>query len=244
MTLGRAAEHQFILSRTLKMSVCERGYSKIRFFEFPSHLRMLSNDRRCLAVDHAFPEYLAVTHCKQAKPPWISRRIHSWVSERNDDADDTFYYYANGCSAVYLKKGMELEGRNRVDVHMKLLQLEFGDQYIQKIPRLSACGLDYLSALEIKRHATPCAADKKVVNSSCLSRLNLNLKHGTLSRRALARKYNFTTLIYKFENSGGDPTKWKTEIQRVVPYYKDKFWRLVNGSYRVVNFSRDTRCYL
>lgn len=223
------------------MAVCQHGHSKISFYEFPSHLRMLSNERRCLAVDHALPEYLPVTHCRQAKPPWISRRIHAWISDHNDDADDTFYYYANGCSTVFLKKGMELEGRNRVDVHMKLLQLELGDQYLQILPRLSVCGLDYPSALQIKRNVTPCTANKTFFNSTC--RLKLDLKNNKLSRRALAKKYNFTTLIYKFEE-GGNPTKWKTEIQRVVPYYKDKFYRLVNGSYSVVNnFSRDARCY-
>ena len=203
------------------MSICEHGKPHIHLFEFPSNLRMLADSIRCNHTqNYTWPTFIPVTHCKHNEN----------VMDPSDDADSTFYYYAQGCSKIFIKTARILEGFNRIDVHLKLLETLFGFGYMDEVTAMTkvktVCGLDYQHALTLRRSMNPCEKNTNV-NDKCLRSMSLHLMNHSLSRRNLARMCNFDTLIYKYEGSDSNVLshgRWKTEIQRVVPYTKDNFW--------------------
>lgn len=80
-------------------------------------------------------EYILVTHCKNDND----------IFGTSDETDSRFYYYAKGCSNVFLKTGNVIVVYNKFDVHLKMLEKVMGPNYIKDLKITETCGLSYSS---------------------------------------------------------------------------------------------------
>lgn len=208
------------------------------FFAFPSTLSMLDSISRCQHTpshdEIRSMSFLPVTHCVASDNDG---------TRMQDDDDPFFYYYAAGCSNIYVKtsENTTLYGLNRVDVHAKLLEKEFGSDFLQHIELSDHCNLTKSDALNKARTILdPC--NEHVENYSCLSELHIVTHDASLQRLRLAIKFEFETLIYRYEGSGvlRDLTngRWKTEIQRTLPYTQDSLWEIKGDVYKPINVTK------
>lgn len=204
--------------------ICRKNTSN-KLFHLPSTIGMLDDNTRCknTPLNISNFNYLPISHCV-ANNNFITS---------SDDEDVFFYYYASGCSNIYIKLYTEktLEGINRIDVHSKLLEKELGPNFIEKIKLTRSCELTKENALRIRRTLNPC--NQKVRKNSCVSQIDIQTEK-KLGRRLLATKFGFDTLIYQYEGSDSNILtrgRWKTEIQRILPYTIDNFWTNKNNMY-------------
>lgn len=213
------------------MYVCEHGKPNISLYMFPPKLRMLDDKYKCknmLLANRKFHnlDYIPVTHCKHDNN----------IFGTSDETDSRFYYYAKGCSDVFLKTGNVIVGYNKFDVHLKMLEKVMGPNYINSLKVTQTCGLSYSSMIYTRRYLNPCA---KAIVHRCLPFIRI-IENQNLSRLSLAIKLNITTMIYLYEagDSGNlSPNRWKTEVQRTIPYTLETFYKK-NGSVLSYNIKK------
>ena len=92
------------------MAVCERGKPNVHLFQFPPHLRMLSDSRRCRHIrTHRWSDFLEVTHCKQNE------------DVTGDDVDPTVTVLTVKTRSEGAGQSVMIQGRGQVGAHDRVL---------------------------------------------------------------------------------------------------------------------------
>jgi len=153
------------------MKVCEYGKPVHNLYMFPTQLRMLNDTYRCFITQKLTYllenniKYIPVTHCIQKLD----------FNSTSDNADSTFYYYANGCSKLFLKLGNIIVGNNKFDVHLKMLEKVMGKSYIKNVILTNTCGIDKYEVLKIRRFLNPCTQN---ISDWCIRNIKVKEEKG------------------------------------------------------------------
>lgn len=214
--------------------ICDLGGGSnfTKYFAFPPHAHPLPAERRCVAIanDDIFgaPHMLPVTHTN---------------AMGTQASDNHFFYYAPGCSDMYIKPGNILVAHDLHDASLSLiatLSKRTRWQVLEHIvlPHFRrkggfVCGLSRSTAFLKRLALSPCTARSTAVNhpDGCLLRWTPGDLSGLYRAGAriieLGQSAKVDTIIFKYRGSGRDNNDfsvWKTEVYRALPLERDTFY--------------------